>query len=186
MKIHHVKPLVLKEKPGESSVLRIIYRVCASKLKESLTNKKVAAMEAQQKPIGLSQESLLAVARQWRKLHPLGTRDEERSSPLAVEERITRTKEQGAVYQDVIAEVGKLLSVEGLAELIAIFSIGRDSEPAEELNELVAHWRRELATSLTFDREIAHFVEKTNFLACVREGLARVGRGEIARSLEHI
>ena len=160
--------------------------MCIENKRTNLTNKKVAAMEAQQKPIGLSQESLLAVARQWRKLHPLGTRDEERSLPLAVEERITRTKEQGAVYQDVIAEVGKLLSVEGLAELLAIFSIGRDPEPAEELNELVAHWRRELATSLTFDREIAHFLEKTNFLTCVREGLVRVGRGEIARSLEHV
>lgn len=141
-------------------------------------------MKTERNPMSLSNEDLTAVMQQWRKLHPVGSRDNDSSSPLKPLEQIYR--EQGPVYREVIGDVGRLLSADSLAELKAIFSIGRDREPPEELRELAVHNRREFGDAVNLEREIAQLLEKTNFLTSVCDGLIRLGRGEMAASLSQI
>ena len=145
----------------------------------------VIAMEIERNPMSLSDEHLMAVMQQWRKLHSVGSRDKD-SSPLQLSEKIDRAKEQAAVYREVLTDVGALLSADALAELKAIFSIGRNPEPLEAYPKIISDYRGEFAGVANLDSEIAQLLEKANFLTMVCEGLVRLGRDETAASLRHI
>ncbi|WP_441280777.1 hypothetical protein [Tardiphaga sp. 862_B3_N1_1] len=142
-------------------------------------------MESERNPMSLSNEDLMAVMQQWRKLHPVDSEGKNSSSPREPLEKIYR--EQGAVYPEVIAELRKLLSADALAELHAIFSIGRDHEvPPEQLDKIAAGYRSDLVGVVNLDHEIAQLLGKANFRTCVSAGLVMLGRSEMASSLNEI
>lgn len=142
-------------------------------------------MANQEVSIGWSREDLLAVMGQWRKLHSPSD-SEDLNSGLTGADRIGLAKERSAVRQAVIGELSKILSVDSFAKLRAIFSIGRDSEPPAQFDELAAHFRDELAGEINLDREIPQLFEKINLLSYIREGLKKLGQDELARSIENI
>jgi hypothetical protein len=141
-------------------------------------------LEIERNPMGLSKEDLTAVMRQWRKLHPVGSCDNNSSFPRKPLEEIYR--EQSPVYREVIGDVGRLLSTDSLAELMAIFSIGRDHEPPEQLHKITADYRSDLAATANLDSEIAKLLQKANFQTCVSAGLVMLGRSEMVSSLNAI
>ena len=133
----------------------------------------------------LTDDDIILVVEQWRRLHPVRERDED---DLGLDyfdtRRFEAMKEKAAVRQEVVTAIEARLSNEALAELEAMFYLERDRIFAEYHESMIARVLREHAATNDTKAEIMHLMEKTNFLQCVGGATARLGRLSLAERLK--
>lgn len=133
----------------------------------------------------LTDDDIISVVEQWRRLHPVREQDED---DLGLDyfdtRRFEAMKEKAAVRQEVVTAIEARLSNEALAELEAMFYLERDRIFAEYHESMIARVLREHAATNDTKAEIMHLMEKTNFLQCVGGAAARLGRLSLAERLK--
>mgnify|MGYP001106147082 CR=1 FL=1 len=132
----------------------------------------------------LTDDDIISVIEQWRRLHPVRDHDED---DLGLDyfdtSRFEAMKESAAVRKDVVTAIEARLSNEALAELEAMFYLERDRIFAEYHESMIARVLREHAATNDTKAEIMHLMEKTNFLQCMGGAAARLGRLSLAERL---
>jgi hypothetical protein len=132
----------------------------------------------------LTDDDIVWVVEQWRRLHPPRTQDDESIGLDYFDaKRLDGWEERAAAHREVLKAIGARLSPGALAELEAMFYLGRDRIFVEYYDETVAETLKEHAVA-DAQQEISHLMEKTNFLMCVREAATKLGRLLLAERLE--
>lgn len=130
----------------------------------------------------LTDEQIMFVAERWRAVHPprLGDRDVFVIPRNRLREEVLKGREErNALYEAVI----EALSVEQVAELEALFYIGRDRVFGEHHEAIVERTLAEHRVAGDRWPQVYHILSKTNFLDGLIEGLRRVGRPPLADRL---
>jgi hypothetical protein len=124
------------------------------------------------------------IIKQWRLVHPAHG---ERNRILAVnifdEALLEAMKKEGEIRSKVILEIEQKIVGDKLAEIAAIFYLGRDRTFPEYYETLVDKKKKEQAASNNARAEIARLIDKTNFLGSVRMAAQRIGRLSLATQL---
>jgi glucose-6-phosphate 1-dehydrogenase len=81
-----------------------------------------------------------------------------------------------AIRKDVIPTIEKRMTRDHLAELQAIFYIGRDHIFAEYYEREVEETKKNHAARNDPKAEIEHLLEKSNFLHCIQLAATKLGR----------
>lgn len=84
------------------------------------------------------------------------------------------------VCNEATTEITSTLSLDEIADLKAIFYIGRDGIPSEYYEYRVNAARAEVALEQDPMGLVAHLVEKTNFAQCLAAGIEKLGRPDLA------
>jgi hypothetical protein len=133
----------------------------------------------------LTDDDIAWVVEQWRRLHP--PREERKDDPgldYFDKARFEGMKKQAAVRKEVVTAIESRLSPEAIAALEAIFYLERDRIFPEYYERETAHTLKEHAAAQDPQEEIAHLMEKTNFLQCVQGAAAKLGRLSLAERLK--
>lgn len=135
----------------------------------------------------LTDDDIVSVVEQWRRLHPERNRDEDNLGLDYFDtSRFEAMKENAAIREEVVTAIEARLSKEALAELEAMFYLERDRIFAEYHESIIARVLKEHAAANDTKAEIMHLMEKTNFLQCVRGAAAKLGRLSLADRLQAI
>lgn len=144
-----------------------------------------AALGSESDLLHLSDDDVVSVVEQWRRLHPEGNRDD---GDLGLDyfdsSRFEAMKETAAIREEVVTAIEARLSKEALAELEAMFYLGRDRIFTEYHENMISRILREHAAANDTKAEIMHLMQKTNFLQDVRDAAARLGRLSLADRLQ--
>ncbi len=136
--------------------------------------------------IYLTDDDVMWVAEQWRRVHPV--RDENENDGMGLDyfdaSRFEGMQERLALYAQVIEAIKGRLSADALADLEAIFYIERDRIFTEYYPQRVDQARKEHAVANDPEQEIRHLVEKTNLLQCLQRGAAKLGRPMLSERLK--
>ncbi|WP_398471792.1 hypothetical protein [Tardiphaga sp.] len=128
----------------------------------------------------LSLDDLKLAVTEWRKLHP---RETVTSASLPTSERKAQMAEQGTAYANALKKVQSHFSVDALAELQTVYSIGRDRLSSDELRERVSLFQRDFKDASNLDSVIGYLFDKTNLQDGVCKGLVALGLNSWANDL---
>lgn len=133
--------------------------------------------------LSLSDDKAVRVIEEWRKLHP--PRIDGKGDAVINGEDITleEIQEDIATKKDVLAALLEELSSDDIADLEALFYLGRDGYFPELYEEKVAHINRKQAVERNLKAQLMHIIDKTNLLICLREGAVKAGRTALAERL---
>jgi len=132
----------------------------------------------------ISDDEVVWMVHQWRRLHPL--RDERDASPeikSGNEFTIDVLLKDMATRKEVVAEMEMRITGDKLAEIEAMFYLGRDRLFTEHYEQRVDTARKEHAAANDPTAKIVHLMDKTNLLRCVQEAAKRLGRLSLADRL---
>jgi hypothetical protein len=125
----------------------------------------------------ISDDEIVWIVEQWKRLHP--PRDEG-DSDLGVDyfdlSRFEGIENGLATRVEVIDETAWRLNSDKLAEIEAMFYLARDKLFPEYYEWRVEIAKKEHAAAKDPEAEIAHLMEKTNFLTSVRLAAKKLGR----------
>lgn len=133
----------------------------------------------------LTDDDILWVTKQWRRLHPTRERKEEprihvvNAADLYGELMKGRTTER-----DIYRAVAERLDVKKLAELETLFYLGRDRYHSEYYEKALEDTIRKHAAAKDKEEDIRHLMSKMNFLTCLSTGASKVGRLSLSVSLK--
>jgi hypothetical protein len=102
-----------------------------------------------------------------------------RASLAALDAVIEHLKEEN----EVVTEIEKRITGDKLADLEAIFYLGRDHVFPEYYEQFVEDTKKEHTVENDAKAEIAHLMEKTNFLHCIQLSATKLGRLALAKRL---
>jgi hypothetical protein len=88
-----------------------------------------------------------------------------------------------ATRNEVLAEMEMRITGDKLAELEAMFYLGRDRLFTEYYEQRIERARKEHVAADNPIEEIVHLMDKTNFLHCIQEAARRLGRLSLADRL---
>jgi hypothetical protein len=135
----------------------------------------------------ISDDEIVWVVEQWKRLHPPRDGDDnDLGIKLSDDATFDAMMEDIAKHNEVIAEIEKRIAGDKLAELEAIFYLGRDHIFPEYYERYVEKKKKEHAVANDPRGEIAHLMDKTNFLHCVQLSATKLGRLSLAKRLEHL
>ena len=124
---------------------------------------------------------------QWRRLHPVREQDENHPGIDAFDPSIVDAwAEDAAVRKEVVEAIEGRLSREAVADLDAMFYLGRDRVFPEYYEEMIARNLRKLSTAAETQAAILHLMDKTNFLQCLQGAARKLGRLTLAGRLEAV
>lgn len=149
------------------------------------SNREMKAILGVETPLlQISDDDIVWVVEQWRRLHP--PRDEDvndlgirLSDETALDAMIEHLKDEN----EVVAEIEKRITGDKLADLEAIFYLSRDHVFPEYYEQFVEETNKEHAVENDAKAEIAHLMEKTNFLHCIQLSATKLGRLALAKRL---
>jgi hypothetical protein len=132
----------------------------------------------------ISDDEVVWIVEQWRRLHPQRDEDEDGlgvklSDPATVDAML----EDLRVEQEVIVEIEKRIAGNKLAEIEAMFYLARDRIFSEHYEQRIEIARKQHAAANDPKAQIAHLIEKTNFLHCLQESARKLGRLSLAERL---
>jgi hypothetical protein len=129
----------------------------------------------------LTDDKIRTVTAEWQKLHSskeqndLGTDYFDRD----FDTMIVHLQESQTLQQTILS----LLSADEIADLEALFYIGREAIFCEFYEEKLASIKKEHKANNNLAQEIGHLMEKTNLLDCVITGLRILGKPSLADEL---
>jgi hypothetical protein len=174
------KKVVVKERYGLSNKQ---FSIALDRIQENREMRSALGMASDL--LHLTDDDIISVVEQWRRLHPVREQDED---DLGLDyfdtKRFEAMKEKAVVRQEVVTAIDARLSKEALAELEAMFYLERDHVFVEHHESVVARALKEHAAAKNPKAEIMHLMEKTNFLQCVGGAAARLGRLSLAERLK--
>ena len=132
----------------------------------------------------ISDDEIVWVIEQWRRIHP--ARDE--VSGVHRVEVFDKTwldamKKEMSTRKEVILEIERRITGDKLAEIEAIFHLGRDGMFPELYETFVGEKKKEHAVENDAKSEIAYLIDKTNFLHSVHFAAPKLGRLSLAARL---
>ncbi len=132
----------------------------------------------------ISDDEVVWIVDQWRRLHP--ERNERDAGPEIRSGReftIDVLLKDAATWKEVVTEMEMRITGCKLAEIEAMFYLGRDRLFTEYYEQRIERARREHLAADDPIEEIGHLMDKTNFLRCVQEAAMRLGRLSLADRL---
>lgn len=173
---------VVKERYGLSNKQ---FSIALDRIQENREMRSALGIESDL--LHLTDDDIVSVVEQWRRLHPERNRDDDDPGLDYFDtSRFEAMKENAAIREEVVTAIEARLSKEALAELEAMFYLERDRIFAEYLESMIARVLREHAAANDTKAEIMHLMEKTNFLQCMRGAAAKLGRLSLADRLQAI
>lgn len=133
--------------------------------------------------IHLTDEHAMFVVDQWSKCHPPRTGGDDLGISvfdLDVAEMQERLRIENQVNEAICAT----LTPDEIADVEAIFYIGRDRIFCEYYEQRLASTQKEHRLNGELAVEVDHLMEKTNFLDCLAAGITKLGRPNLARRLK--
>ncbi|HWL05412.1 MAG TPA: hypothetical protein VNQ99_10835 [Xanthobacteraceae bacterium] len=149
-------------------------------------NREMRAILGMESPLlHLTDNEVVAVIEQWRRLHP----KQRALGPAIVNAADTANfdgmSEEIARLKEVIATTEHALSPAALAELEVMFYLGRDGGFVEQYEDRVERKQREHAAAGNSREEIRHLIQKTNLLQCVQVAAIKLGCLTLAERLKN-
>jgi hypothetical protein len=171
---------VVKERYGLSNKL---FSIALDRIQENREMR--SALGSESDLLHLSDDDIVSVVEQWRRLHPEANRD---GDDLGLDyfdtSRFEAMKRSAAIREEVVTAIEARLSKGALAELEAMFYLGRDRIFTEYHENMISRILREHAAANDTKAKIMHLMQKTNFLQGVRGAAARLGRLSLADRLQ--
>jgi hypothetical protein len=131
----------------------------------------------------LSDAKAIRVIEEWRKLHPPRDPNEEPGIIDGSDISLEDLMEDVTVRRSVMSTLGKELAGDDVAELEALYYLGRDGYPPELFDSTVSRIKRRQAVEKDLPEQLRHLIDKTNLLQCLQIGAKRVGRLALAKQL---
>jgi hypothetical protein len=131
----------------------------------------------------ISNDEIVWVIEQWKRLHPPRDKGDTPGTDYFEAVRFERMKEDRTARIEVFDEIEWRLNAAKLAEVEAIYYLGRDRLFPEHYEWRVDLAKKEHAAANDPKAEIAHLMLKTNFLTCVRSAAAKIGRLSLVERL---
>jgi hypothetical protein len=131
----------------------------------------------------ISDDEIVWLIEQWKRLHPARDKDDKLGTDYFEAARFERMKEQAAMRIEVFDEIEWRLNANKLAEIEAIYYLGRERLFAEYYEWRVDTAKKEHAAANDLKAEITHLMIKTNFLTCVQSAAAKIGRLSLVERL---
>jgi hypothetical protein len=131
----------------------------------------------------ISDDEIVWLIEQWKRLHPARDKDDKLGTDYFEAARFERMKEQAAMRIEVFDEIEWRLNANKLAEIEAIYYLGRERLFAEYYEWRVDTAKKEHAAANDLKAEILHLMIKTNFLTCVQSAAAKIGRLSLVERL---
>jgi hypothetical protein len=134
----------------------------------------------------LPDDTIAWVIAQWRKVH-MRRSDGEAPTIVTIDKMTFQAMiESSRVHKEVVSALQIYLTDEQLAELEAIYYLGRDGWFPERFEDYVESLRKRHEVERDPQKQISHLMHKTNFLLAVRRALPRLGRPSLAARLAEI
>ncbi len=133
----------------------------------------------------LDDDEVIQVTRHWRRLHP--PREELDTTlyfPSPNSFSYASMRDRTTLFGDVVNAIRSELSDNALAEVQTLFYLGRDGFFAEYYEESVRRTCADHKAAGEPHRSIAHLMEKTNFLECLKLATPKVGRLTLRERLD--
>ncbi len=131
----------------------------------------------------LEDKDILMALDEWSKLHPANRQRAELGADYFDAARLDQMLAQGQIAAQVNAALSTSLSLEKVADLQTVFYIGRDRISAEYYEARLEGAIRALKGG-NLQAGINHLMTKTNFKAAVSAAVGRLGRLQLAASLD--
>lgn len=156
--------------------------------KEIERARELAALIGIQNPLlHLTDDDVVWVIEQWRRLHPKQPPDDtDTGLDYFDASRIEGIEEWGKLYREIINTVDERLDSDKLADLEVMFYRERDRIYSEYYEEMVADKLKEHLAANDSKAEIRHLLEKTSLLQHVRGSAMRLGRIALAKALQDV
>ncbi len=133
----------------------------------------------------LTDADIVWVVEQWRRLHPPRLKNENDLGLRYLDtERFAAMNERRAISREVLTAIDERVSPEALAELEAMFYLGRDRVFVEYHERMVALTFNEHATVEDTRQTIWHLMAKTNFLTSMLDAVTKLGRLSLVERLK--
>jgi hypothetical protein len=134
--------------------------------------------------VHLSDDTALFVVEQWRRLHPVNDEGEDVVLDCFDMKRFEGMRERLALEKEVYDVLMSRLSPEEIADLHAVFYLGRNKEFSEYYEAMLERFKGQHALEKDLYSQIDQMMAKTNFLQAFRDGAARLGRLGLAERLK--
>jgi hypothetical protein len=149
------------------------------------TNREMRGMlGGEAEPLSLTDAKAMGVIAEWRKLHPPRDPNEEPTVINGADITVEDLRKDIADRRAVLDTLGKELGSDEVAELEALFYLGRDKYLPELFDARVAQIKRKQAADPDLPEQIRHLIDKTNLLQCLQTGAKKAGRLGLAKQLE--
>lgn len=131
----------------------------------------------------LSDENILFSINQWKKIHPPRRDDDAKIVNIADIDfhELFKSRES---YSEVIQAMYDTLTADEIADLGAIFYIGRDSVISEYYPKMFALRQKECGSEDRVKESLLHLISKANFLQEISKGLSLLGRPDLAEQVQ--
>ncbi|MHC2754931.1 hypothetical protein ACVIWV_010446 [Bradyrhizobium diazoefficiens] len=121
---------------------------------------------------------------EWRKLHPPRDPTEEPAVINGADITLKELLEDFRVRREVMSVLDSELTSDDVAELEALYYLGRDDYLPELFDDTVARIKLKQAAEQDLREQIRHLADKTNLLMCLQTGARKAGRLALAKQLE--
>lgn len=134
----------------------------------------------------LPDDTVVWIIEQWRKLHPPRKAGDTPIIETFDEKAFEAMVENSRVHAEVVSALGKRLTDQQIAELQAMYYLGRDGWFPERYEDYVEKTIKQHAVEKDVRKQIDHLMHKTNLLLAVRRALPRLGRPSLSARLSEL
>jgi hypothetical protein len=128
----------------------------------------------------VTDEHLMFAVQQWDKRFPLQASDDNPGVPT-----FSAWVEYAELAKRANTPIVKTLTVDEIADLVALYNIGRESSPSEYYEEWVKDMRAAIVARNDIYMSVGDLTGKTNFAAALTKGLKIVGRQDLAEQVRN-
>lgn len=148
-------------------------------------NREMNAMLGEETELAsLTDAKVIRVIAEWRKLHPLRNPDEVPRVINGADITPEDLMKDWPVRRAVMSALEKELASDDVAELEALYYLGRDGYLPELFDSKVAGIKRKQAAEHDLSENVRYLIDKTNLLQCLQIGARKAGRLALAGQLE--
>ncbi|WP_039853376.1 hypothetical protein [Magnetospirillum fulvum] len=175
--------LLIKEKYGLSS------RKLSEALDKIQKSRELSALINIETPLlYLTDDDVIWVAEQWRRLHPKRNNTNHNNERLIFNMKIdfSMMKERSSILRDVTDSINKRICNKKISELETMFYLEINCPYPEFHDELTIRNAKNISICKNSASTVKHLLEKTNFLENLSRSSMRLGRIKLAEKLKNI
>jgi hypothetical protein len=132
----------------------------------------------------LSDDEVVWIVEQWRLIHPVRETFIGAFGPVRFDEALVEAmKKEMNARKEVVLEIEKTIIADKLAEIEALFHLGRDRVFPEYYESFVERKKKEHAAEGNAQSKIVYLIDKTNLLHSLHIAAKKVGRISLATRL---
>jgi hypothetical protein len=132
----------------------------------------------------LSDDDIVWITEQWRRLHPASEEVSRLLGPGDIDDAFLEAMmKEDTTRRDVVADIDKRITADKLAEIEAIYYLGRDGVFPEYYEQRVENAKKKHAVEKNVQGAIVHLIDKTNFLRALRLAAPKIGRLSLVERL---